>query len=1608
MSSEPKVDEADPASPRSLAPAAPSERLPYVLDPTLSGAWSEVLAVLRTEAGYADTKESRASLLHAVAELEEILVGDQPASARGYLTAYNARSSFRPPLDALVRLYRQRASFSNLGKLLDAEVRSAPNAVERAEALTLRGELSEDYAADRDSARASYRAAVESDAEHALGWYDLERLAAARADADERLEALWHLAGLTRDPARRAALLFERAEGLEARGDSGVDAALDCLREAAMIPTARWRAHECMERVALRAGRRPDVAEAMESRAALAAMVARGEADAPSVGASVADLPDRAAAGRIGAWLRLSAARVRLQASDAAVPIHAAIAEAIALDDDVRTRVAAMVLGDLAGEIEESAVHAAWLLERGHGDPAAQAALHFRCAERSALAGESTAAAESLREALRCDPSSSAARAALIEQASAVGDATTLLEQYDRLAAAAGSTSDRGAVLRAGALASLLLRSDLRDAVRRLREALELDPADVLSRRLLLSLLRRTAERDDGRTRAERAAERIAAIDALLPKVVDEDERAALLLERLFDELLEGGAMAAAASTAERLADAAPTQAWPMQTAASLWAAAGSLANASRCAERAARASFDRSGASGGWSALAARWAWAAGDEGRARVLAGDAHALAADDRYLTALRMTLCASAHDGAGLLETAERAAEAEASGGARWLVVAALWLQQLGAPELCRRALEGAVSHAPADATVLAGVLAATTWRDDPELRLRLLSRDDLDAEGDTEVLAARIEEVLLHLVVEHDAPGAAQASRRIAPRGAPAAAAAALVAVIAHGAASGAESEAAQTALRELSAALPSDDPARASVETEVLRARAADGASMPSQAGDASAATRVQGLVDVVRRDAVERVPAALLRVAELEDADAKAPLLEAALAGFWAGGRSREARSVADRVGAGSLATVVRSELPPGGFEGARAHGDALAARAGIAEAATRTDWLAQAANWHSLGGDSEAAMTEARAVLAVRPSDLGALDVLRVSGRRLGRWDDVASACEALGGAVLDAHRAATYFEEAGIVALQRLDDAPRAERSFRAVLERAPGRDVSFRLLRRLLEASGDVAGLEVLVGRRIDAVSAPDARSALLWDQARLRRALGLRQGALESATAVLRDEPAHVAALALVAEIHAVSGRLREAATALVALGSVPAAPESQRRAALLGAAEILERRLSDHAGALDVFGTLESFGWLTEPLALRAVALATSSGDHEAALRFAQAALRVAASDEARIAAHLRIIGIHAEGRRDPAGAYRAAAAALERFPWSVVLLRATTAHAPDEQAAPAARRSIEAMRVRALQVRDFPAVLADLAGAAVIAGDAPLARAAERLGAWCGGGGRPSVLPVPSKGSLRDAATQLRVRGASDRGRAGSVVEHIERELLPFRSMTLDALRLGRGDRVRGPSAMRAAVTPFATACGVGEFELYAGGGEQQILVLPDEPLVLVLGSRVALDSDTGHRFRLVMELVLGARGLGGWTYDERRRLELRLIASLLTAGVTVPAQGLDAAALRSVAKLQSRRVRKLVAEYARTVPAAEVLHELMTAADGMRWTARRSALAMTGAVDAAIADAAREDGTAAGATPEGWGPAVRDIMTFAASDALVGAELELGVDHG
>ncbi|MDP3219668.1 MAG: hypothetical protein Q8S73_36540, partial [Deltaproteobacteria bacterium] len=315
-------------------------------------------------------------------------------------------------------------------------------------------------------------------------------------------------------------------------------------------------------------------------------------------------------------------------------------------------------------------------------------------------------------------------------------------------------------------------------------------------------------------------------------------------------------------------------------------------------------------------------------------------------------------------------------------------------------------------------------------------------------------------------------------------------------------------------------------------------------------------------------------------------------------------------------------------------------------------------------------------------------------------------------------------------------------------------------------------------------------------------------------------------------------------------------------------------------------------------------------------------------------------------------------------------------------------------------RRTIEALRERIAEDADPAPAALDLSAAATIAGDGVLARAADRLARWAGASVAVTAPGLPTRGSLRDPSTQLRVRAAADRGRATAMLELIEPELLPLRGLTLDALHLGRAERVRGASPARDAIAPFVAACGVGDFELYVGGGDERILALPGEPLVLVLGPRVDAVRDLSHRYRLVAELLFALRGVGGWTDDDPERAAARWLASLSAAGVEAPSA--DAALVRSVGKVQSRRVRKALLEYGKSLPPGDAQRELVAVGAGLRATVRRSALALSGAVDAAMADAIRDDGHAS--LP---GAARRDALQFAVSDALVGVALDLGTDH-
>ena len=314
MSSTQQPSAPSASEPSQRAPA-PSRSL-FPLPDSLVSRMQEIAHVLADELGVAETRELKAMLQHEVAEVDERVRGDEPAAARGYLTAFNTRPSFRAPLDALIRLYTRRKSTANLTKLYETLVKAAPTPRDRGDALVLRGELYEDALGDAAQAKQSYESAVAVDPNHRVAWINLERLALRSGDATGALRALERLADLTRDPARRSRLLIELAAEQATVGTPGaLEESARRLHEAAALPLGRWRALLELERFGEQHGRPEDVIFALESRAALAQEVAEGEAFQGGSGAfSVSRLLDVEQASVDAAELWTRAARMRFAA----------------------------------------------------------------------------------------------------------------------------------------------------------------------------------------------------------------------------------------------------------------------------------------------------------------------------------------------------------------------------------------------------------------------------------------------------------------------------------------------------------------------------------------------------------------------------------------------------------------------------------------------------------------------------------------------------------------------------------------------------------------------------------------------------------------------------------------------------------------------------------------------------------------------------------------------------------------------------------------------------------------------------------------------------------------------------------------------------------------------------------------------------------------------------------------------------------------------------------------------------------------------------------------------------------------------------------------------
>ena len=244
------------------------------------------IARLRAEIGASSSAPRQALLHHEIGHILERDVGRDALAVKEYLAAYNLDPSLRPSLHALVRIFERRRSFKNLGRLYQAEAKSARSERERASALIDLAVLLEDHLERPAEAETCYGQALATDPSNLAAAILLERRAYGTKDHEAIERALDARAAATSDPVMRAMVIGDLAHAREARGD--VAGSLEAIRSGYDITEGRDIVLQQMERIARRHGRVAELVEALEALAdELSATAAQTSTAGPTLDAAV-------------------------------------------------------------------------------------------------------------------------------------------------------------------------------------------------------------------------------------------------------------------------------------------------------------------------------------------------------------------------------------------------------------------------------------------------------------------------------------------------------------------------------------------------------------------------------------------------------------------------------------------------------------------------------------------------------------------------------------------------------------------------------------------------------------------------------------------------------------------------------------------------------------------------------------------------------------------------------------------------------------------------------------------------------------------------------------------------------------------------------------------------------------------------------------------------------------------------------------------------------------------------------------------------------------------------------------------------------------------------
>ncbi|UJR79183.1 hypothetical protein [Sandaracinus amylolyticus] len=1608
------------------------------------------VAMLRAELEAATDRAQKAAIQYELGHVTEVELGQEAQAVREYLAAYNLDPSFAPPLVALVRIFERRRSFKNLARLYEAETKSAASAEERASSLVDRAVLAEDQLGSPDAARALYEQAI---AEHpegaALPALFLERLLLARGERDAATDVIATRAAQVADPTLKGMLLIEVARGREERGD--VDGALEAARQAATLPSARFRFLEHVERIARRHARVPEIVAALEGRAALAARAARGEDGTVASGVggsgafSIKRFADEARAAGEAAALYREAARIRmlhLRSQDGtgdAQGALAALGKAILLrSGDLALHRDRMLAAELAGDLVTAADEARRLLAAGvEGRHAAP--LHFRVAEEAQARGETDEARAALAAALEADPRS-AVVAAMLEDLSVAGAQAGdgRLEGWVARLAARAESSEGALRARIAWQGAHLAATRIHDAEHaRSLYALALAAADdatkaTIAREWLGASLRL----------GHAAGARDAATALLDQTTIDDEERSAILrdLHELERMVLEDDA--AADATLDRALQTSAA-AWAPDAARVLAAMRGDGALLARAHRKLAERASDPDAAAAHLCAAArALVRVAASREGgleASRAELEDAATLLADalqrvpgHRYAVALLEEVYRARGDADAVVKLLREAAEADRAGRAMetQLLLAGAAAEAAGDHALARRTYEEAAERDPSAIGPLFALRRLAELREDDAL-LRLA----LERLSDVEVGAGAPGRATLELG-EHQQlvakqPSLAEPPLRLALGVADLAAPAALDLAL-----MGPSSPASMLdGTREL--------VARAEGDARLAWRRELGGLQL-DLLGESAAAEAIADEILATSSDepwallaklratssdparAADRAAALLALADATSDADASADLVVhalrvAALAGQASDDAILRAVELEDaRPGSFAAATLGLEALSEADDPGERA--DALGRWA--VHASPESARATHAARARALGaaGRGAEATDALREVLASDPDDLASWEALRVAARDAERWMDVVEACDRLA-AQVDGELRATLLEEAAAVLMDQTDpeDAEalvQAERRLREALEIDGGRAIAYGRLHDLLAERGDDAGLLELVQARADRTDEPEQLAPLFYELARLHRGLGRRDDALVSLDNLLMLEPEHVGGLALLVELHVQREAWPEAVQALRTLAGASDVPASQRRIARLGAADFLDKKMGQPLAAADELEAIDALGLADRALFERIADLCERGGRIDRAVSVLGKAAAASREPAQRAAAERRAARLWDERLGDEDQAIAAYRRALDAVPTDVdaggalaVLLDGPSRIALSTSFERSVRELLEAdptepeaLRMLATAARwRGDKVLETAVLGALVAIDAANEDEREQLGEDTEVLRR--VKPGASKlGEARLA--ELMVAGVS--GPAMELALLATETLIEMDRLEPSSFGMGRGELLRDPATSPAAqeVLGIAMLLGAPLGDVWAGGRDPQLLAMiasyKGKPAWL-LGGGVGPPLTSLRRYEIGRSAIALRLGLGPFVTRSADATATALFAIASAAGAPLPVgegRAGMADATRAATKAMSRRVRKAAPEVIAKI--GEGGRPVLAFASALHASFARVGLIVAGDLHGVLAlvlgRAPERDAVRANAS-------ALDLLRFWISPAAITARRELGL---